>query len=152
MSLSTYTDSCLYTHLKSCNVCNHMSQESIASYVERHTKSHVSTSLVQKAGQSTTCHMKLRQAMTRGQSHFTKVSRIPSTHQHSSISWIFSEIQTYFNKLLIVNFEDKKDINNKLLYCVNYILQLVNSLPCIICFGIYILSATVSPLKSIHRS
>ncbi|KAI8440447.1 hypothetical protein MSG28_001746 [Choristoneura fumiferana] len=53
-----------------------------------HTKSHVSTSLVQKAGQPAICHMELCQAMTWGQSHFAKIRRIPGTHQHSSISRI----------------------------------------------------------------
>lgn len=62
-------------HLESCDVCDHVGEESVAGDVEGNPQTHVPRALVQLARQLAVTHVELAQGVAGGQRHEGQVCR-----------------------------------------------------------------------------
>ena len=65
------------THLKPCDLSDHMEEESIRSNVEWDPEEDVSTALIELEAQATISHIELHQAVARRQRHVINLCHIP---------------------------------------------------------------------------
>lgn len=107
------------------NYC-HENSCSIPDFNQTH-QSHISRSLIQLTAQLAIGNVELHQAVTRWQCHFTNLRWIPRCHDNATIFRL-------------------------VLDTLNDILQLINALSSVVVLACLVLSAKVSPLKSIDRT
>lgn len=115
------------TRLESCDVCDHVRKKCIAGDVERHPQAHITRALVQLTRQLAVTHVELAQGVAGGQSHEGQVFGVPGAHDDPSVLWILFD-------------------------GVNDLLQLVDTLSCVICVHVCVLGTKVPPLETIHRA
>lgn len=80
--VATYPDE--LADLQVALLCNHVSQQRVASDVEGHAQEHVSTALVQLARQLAVRDVELEQCVARLQRHLAQVGRIPCADNESA--------------------------------------------------------------------
>mmetsp|Transcript_13967 Transcript_13967/g.22119 ORF Transcript_13967/g.22119 Transcript_13967/m.22119 type:complete len:205 (+) Transcript_13967:861-1475(+) len=116
-----------FTSFESGTLCDKVCQKRVRSDVKRHTKAHISRSLVHLARQFSVRDVKLSKHMTGGKGHQVECSWVPSGQNHSTVIWV------RFN-------------------CVNQLRQLIHAFPCIIVVHGCVVGTKMPPLKAVHWS
>ena len=107
------------------HVSDHDGEQGVAGDVEGHAEPHVCRPLVQLAGQLTTRHIELDQAVTRRQRHLVQVCRVPGAHDDPPV--------------VRLRLDPVDDLG-----------QLVHPLAAVVGRHVDVLGSEVSPLEAVH--